>query len=111
LARFSTYKENKVFDMGQPFSIQFDFPIAHSDSTILLKAIAQLHHSEPYYVIKDFQFATGQKKNQSTSILPPQEIKVLKKGKINTWVHRESSKESLLSRAIGKAIEEGDSKN
>ena len=89
----------------QLFSIQFEFSIAHSDVTVLLKAVARLHQSGSYYIIQDFQFATSAKRSQATSILPSQEIKVFKKGRNNIWVHQDSERESRLSRAIRKAIE------
>jgi hypothetical protein len=39
------------------------------------------------------------------SILPDIEIKYLKTAKKGIWVHKDSERESVLSRAIGKAIE------
>jgi hypothetical protein len=90
--------------MKQPFEIKFDFPVAHSDLIISLRATAELHHSDPYYVVDGFYFAS-QNGKQHLSLLPAQEIKQIKKGHVHTWVHKDSGRESLLSLAIGKAIE------
>lgn len=91
--------------MEKPFYIQFEFPVAHSAFTVTLKATAELHHSDPYYVIHSFQYTENDRLNASISVLPTQEIKRLKKGRSVTWVHKDSERESLLSLAIGKAIE------
>jgi hypothetical protein len=92
--------------MKKTFEIKFDFPLEHSEQTISVKAVASLHHSNPYYVIENFQFAGKKGSRQHMSLLPKQEIKkVPKKGNGYTWVDRDSGKESLLSLAIGKAID------
>lgn len=91
--------------MKQRFEIKFDFAIAHSDHIIPLMATAELHHSIPYYVVDNFDVVgTGRHKNR-TSIIPAQEIKLIQRNSRNVWVHRESERESMLSIAIGKAIE------
>ena len=92
--------------MKKPFEIKFDFPLAHSEQTIFIKARVKLHHSDPYYVVDDFHFGGRQQHKNQLSILPVQEIKVLKKNGVRTWVHRDSGKESLLSLAMGRAIDE-----
>jgi hypothetical protein len=91
--------------MEEPFKIKFDFPIANSDVMVSLSATAQLHHSIPYYIVEGFSFPNS-KQGESVSVLPPQEVRLLKKGKLRIWVHKDSERESLLSQAIGKAIEE-----
>lgn len=91
--------------MEKPFEIKFDFPLAHSDLTITLKATAELHHSDPYYVIDAFHFASQKPLKDQVSVLPAQEIKRIKRGTSHAWVHRDSDRESLLSIAIGRAIE------
>ena len=91
--------------MEKPFTIQFEFPVAHSTFTVTLNATAELHHSDPYYVISGFQYADGNHPNAAISVLPVQEIKRLRKGGKSVWVHRDSERESLLSLALGKAIE------
>ena len=90
--------------MDKPFEIKFDFPLAHSDQTIKIRATALLHQSDPYYIVEDFHFAGAQTGTNQLSILPAQEIKEVNKGKTRTWVHRESERESLLSQALGEAI-------
>lgn len=92
--------------MDKPFEIKFDFPLEHSTYTVPLKAIAELHHSEPYYVVDFFTFGDKEPSKRAVSLLPSIEIKYMKKnGKGGIWVHKDSERESLLSRAIGKAIE------
>jgi len=91
--------------MDKPLDITFDFPVAHSSFTIPLKATAQLHHSEPYYVVDSFVFERRDETFSQLSLLPRIEIKYLKCGNTGSWVHTSSERESLLSQAIGKAIE------
>ena len=91
--------------MEKPFEIKFDFPLAHSDLFISLKATAELHHSEPYFIIDNFRFASAKPRKNDPSILPAQEIKETRRGNVRTWVHCDSERESLLSLAIGRAIE------
>jgi len=90
----------------KPFEIKFDFPLAHSDIIISLKATAELHHSQPYYVVDHFQEISSKAALHEPSILPPQEIKHIERNSANVWVHKDSEKESVLSIAIGKGIEE-----
>jgi hypothetical protein len=91
--------------MEQPFEIRFDFPLAHSELTISLKATAELHHSDPYYVVDHFRFINSRSKKKVPSVLPKQEIKRLKRGDGYVWVHRDSERESLLSISMGRSIE------
>lgn len=94
--------------MDKPFAIHFEFPVEHSGFTVAVKATAQLHHSEPYYVVHAFHLANSKSPGPvpPISILPAQEIKYLKKGNTGSWVHKDSERESMLSLALGKAIEE-----
>jgi len=91
--------------MKPQFEISFDFPVAHSNVKVTLRATVELHHSDPYYVVHDFNYGTRDHKDH-VSILPRQEIKFIKKGNTSHWVHCDSERESLLSIAIGKAIQE-----
>lgn len=91
--------------MDQPFEIKFDFALAHSDWIIPLKATAEPHHSELYYVVDHFRFAGTIPAKNDLSVIPPQEIKEVIHGSSKVWVHKDSERESLLSLAIGKAIE------
>jgi hypothetical protein len=97
--------------VDKSFEILFDFPLENSSYSIALKAIVQLHHSEPYYVIDSFSFdETSLPKSIKSldSLLPPIELKYIKTPKKEKWVHKDSERESALSRAIGKAIEKSD---
>ena len=91
--------------MEQPFEIKFDFALAHSDLVIPLKATAELHHSDPYYVVDHFYLAGAPQNKNDLSIIPAQEIKQVTRNGSKVWVHKDSGRESVLSLAIGKAIE------
>jgi hypothetical protein len=91
--------------MKKPFEIIFDFPLADPDFIITLKATAELHHSQPYYVVDDFHLIESKTPMTEASILPPQEIKLIEEGSEKLWVHKDSGRETLLSMALGKAIE------
>lgn len=92
--------------MKQPFEIRFDFPLANSDLIVSLRATAEIHHSEIYYVVKNFHLANNQPKKNEVSMIPEQEIKQIERDGQTVWVHKESERESLLSLAMGKAIDE-----
>jgi hypothetical protein len=55
--------------------------------------------------VDSFFFATTEHSGALNSILPALELKYLKTTEKETWVHNDSERESLLSLAIGKAIE------
>jgi len=88
----------------RPFEIKFDFPVASSNLKISLNATAELHHSEPYYLVSDF-YLTDNKHKGHHSILPDQEIKRIKRNDSYQWVHKDSERKSELSIAIGLGIE------
>lgn len=92
------------FKAMRPFEINFDFPVASSDLKISLSATAELHHSEPYYLVHNF-YLSNKSANGHHSVLPDQEIKRIKLDGNYTWVHKDSEKPSELSTAIGKGIE------
>ena len=89
----------------RPFEIKFDFPVASSNLKITLNATAELHHSEPYFVVHDFYLPDGKKNKGFHSVLPDQEVKRIHRDGAAVWVHKDSEKESELSLAIGKGIE------
>jgi hypothetical protein len=91
--------------MNQPFEIKFDFPLAHSDLIVSLRATAEVHHSVVYYIIKDFHFAGNLPRKNDISIIPEQEVMPVDRDGQRVWVHRESKRESYLSIAIGKSID------
>jgi len=91
----------------RPFEIKFDFPVASSKLKISLSATAELHHSEPFFVVHNF-YLTNNKSvtdHHHHSVLPDQEIKRIKRDGVYVWVHRDSKKESELSFAIGAVLE------
>ena len=91
--------------MNQPFEVKFDFALAHSDLTITLRATVQEHHSDPYYLVDHFHTASSPPANNDISIIPAHEIRQVERGGTKIWVHKDSDRESLLSLALGKAIE------
>jgi|GEM_PF-1137498 len=103
--RFRNAKTIKTnFKAMRPFEINFDFPVASSNLKISLRATAELHHSEPHYLVRDFYLTDGEHKTRH-SVLPEQLIRRIKSGSKHAWVHKDSEKESELSIAIGKGIE------
>ena len=89
----------------RPFEIKLDFPVASSDLKISLSATAELHHSEPYYVVHNFYLTDSKKNKDRNSVLPEQQVKRIKRNGVLVWVHKDSEKESDLSIAIGAGIE------
>jgi len=84
------------------FNVDFDYALSEKVK-LNVSAKAELHHSNPYYHITQFHF----KHNLNCSALFP-DIRIMaikEKDKIS-WVHTDSRKETTLSAAIGKAIEE-----
>lgn len=97
--------------MNLPLEIKFDFPLAYSDLTISLRATAEIHCSETFFLVDNFHFSVAKPGKRDLSILPAQEIKQITRGDSKVWVHRDSGRESLLSIAIGEAIENASGKS
>jgi hypothetical protein len=91
--------------MNQPLEISFDFALAPSSFVIRLQATAELHHSEPFYIVDNIQVAGVRHPQHQSPALPEFEIKKIKRDGEMVWVHCDSEKESLLSMAAGEAIE------
>ena len=89
----------------RPFEINFDFPVASTNLKISLSATAEMHHSDPYFVVHDFYLANSNRSNDRQSVLPDQEVKRIRKNGTYHWVHKDSEQTSDLSIAIGKGIE------
>ena len=83
--------------INKTYSIAFNFKLDHSNLTIPLTAEIEEHHSEIFYVVKNFRTQSQKER----SVLPDVRIK-----KVNgMWVHCDSSKETTLSMEIGAAID------
>ena len=91
--------------MNSPFEIKFEFPLAHSDLAVSLRATVTVHHSDLYYVVDNFHFAGINYRQRELALLPVQEIQKVRRGDVEIWVHKESHCESQLSIALGRAIE------
>jgi hypothetical protein len=91
--------------MKQDFTIRFDFPLEQSSVIIKLEAKVSIHHSITYYRVHAFNYTHHEVEND-ISLLPEQEIMMVEKDGAKRWVHKDSERETQLSMAIGKAIEE-----
>lgn len=84
------------------FDVNFDYSLSEN-ITIHLTAAVQLQHSIPHYTISNFHF---QESPGGKPLLNDIDIMAIKKNNDISWVHTDSRKETILSAAIGKAIEE-----
>lgn len=83
--------------VSSQFSIAFDFVADHGHLTIRLAAEVELHHSQVYYLVKNFHSPS----RAGTPVLPDIRIKKLQ----GRWVHADSEKETDLSEAVGRAVD------
>jgi len=83
--------------INRNYSIAFNFRLDHSNFTIPLTADIEVHHSETFYVIKNFRTQSQKEK----SVLPDVWLKKMN----GIWVHCDSSKETTLSMEVGEAID------
>lgn len=84
------------------FDVDFDYALSEN-ITLHLSANVQLQHSIPHYTVSNFHF---QESREGKPLLNDIDITAIKKENGISWVHTDSRKETLLSAAIGKAIEE-----
>lgn len=88
------------------FRINFDMPVRGSDIVVPMTAIAELHHSEPYYLLRTIEIISQKEDSKKGDVfLRELRIKQLKGEKENIWVHCDTGRESELSRSAGLAIE------
>ena len=79
------------------YNIAFDFLSDNGRLKVHLLADVELHHSQPYYIVRNFK-TIGR---EVSSGLPEVRLR-----RINgLWVHTDSGKVSDLSTAIGQAID------
>lgn len=83
------------------FDVEFNYALSEN-ITLSLTANVQLLHSTPHYLVSDFHF-----KNHpvGTPLLNDIDIKAVRKNGKISWIHMDSRKETVLSMAIGEAIE------
>jgi len=94
--------------MKHPFPITFDFALDDSKIIIVLTAIVELNEEEGYYTVHSFHSLLPDAHpsvSHTLSLLPDQQIKPIMFQSERLWVHRDSERESQLSRIIGKAID------
>ena len=77
--------------------IVFDFKIDQTRLQIQLMADVEVHHSDVYYVVKNFRLPG----RPQGAIMPEMKIKKVK----GQWVHTDSGKSTDLSEAVGQAID------
>jgi hypothetical protein len=88
------------------FRINFDMPIRGSDIVVPMTAIAELHHSEPYYLLRSIEIISkSENKGKGDVFIREIRIKQVKGEKENIWVHCDTGRESEISRSAGHAIE------
>ena len=88
----------KLSDMQvDSYTIAFNFLADDGRLKVDLLADVELHHSQPYYIIRNFKtIGRG-----TSSGLPEIRLKRVK----GLWVHTDSGKVSDLGNAIGQAID------
>lgn len=90
--------------MKTDISFDVDFDYALSESIVIrLTANVQLQHSIPHYIVSNFHFKESP---GGSPLLNDIDIMATKTSKGISWLHADSRKETVLSNAIGKAIEE-----
>ncbi|HYK47463.1 MAG TPA: hypothetical protein VEV83_19940 [Parafilimonas sp.] len=83
------------------FKIDFDYALSEN-ILIRLTATVQPQHSIPHYLVTNFHFRTNP---EGSPPLPDISVLALKRQGTISWVHTDSRKETMLSVAVGKAIE------
>ena len=79
------------------YNIAFDFLADDGRLKVHLLADVELHHSQPYYIVRNFK-TIGR---NISNALP--EVRLRRSGGL--WVHTDSGKVSDLGTAIGQAID------
>ncbi|HVK47011.1 MAG TPA: hypothetical protein VM488_04195 [Pseudobacter sp.] len=88
------------------FRIYFDMPIRGSDIVVPMTAMAELHHSDVYYLLRSIEITFKRDGNSKGDVLMRElRIKHVKGEKENIWVHCDTGRESDISRSAGLAIE------
>ena len=90
--------------MQNAFNIRFQLQNNDLPKTVDMEAKVQIHHSLPYFIVRDFRYS-GPGVKYRISAVPEQEIKCIETATGKKWVHKHSSKETPLSMAIGLGIE------
>lgn len=86
----------------QSFNVDFDYELS-DHINLKLTAKVEIHHSNPYYLVTDLYLKNHR---GDSPLLADVKIKAVNENNITGWRHTDSNKESVLSNAIGKAIEE-----
>ena len=81
---------------SSPFLVDFEFSADQGRLKVHLTADVEVHHSDVYYIVKNFRTASHE------HLLPDVRIKKLH----GNWVHTDSEKGTAISEAAGKAIDQ-----
>ncbi|MBS1597359.1 MAG: hypothetical protein JST75_03980 [Bacteroidetes bacterium] len=93
------------------FAIRFEIWLVKSNKLFAMQAIAQPAKADHSYLIHSF--SSSQKFNQDKIVseklaLPYLSIQRVERNGKKIWVHNDSGKETMISVAIGKAIDSHD---
>jgi len=102
-AEWNLSSERAYDRMDKSFTIEFDFPLEHSEWSIPITAIAEFNQHNEYYKVHSFGFSKSNAKEPS--LMPVQYIKAIKENGRTLWVDRDSGRFAPLIDAIGKSIE------
>lgn len=91
--------------MRKPFVIEFDFPLENTSVKIHLRAITEPNAKENSFLVHSFCSSSVVSEDPRKFLLPCQHIMYVNNQGTRNWVHTDSQKETLLSMAIGEAIE------
>ena len=88
---------SKLFHMTNSYTIAFTYFVENGKMKVDLVADVDEHHSDTWYHVKNLRTT----KSGIRQILPDVQLKKVK----GTWVHKDSERETDLSRAIGAALD------
>ena len=95
----------------QSFVIRFEFWLLNSDKLLTMEAIARPDKTEHSYLIHSFHNSPklqGDQISNEKLVTPYICIRRIERDGQKVWVHGDSGKETIISAAIGKAIESHD---
>jgi 1,2-phenylacetyl-CoA epoxidase PaaB subunit len=90
------------------FVIQFDIWLVKSNKVLTMQAVAQPGKNEHSYFVHSFSNSLKIQHDASVNgklTLPYMSIQVAERDGKKIWVHAKSKKETVISSAIGRAIE------
>lgn len=90
----------------QSFVIRFDIWLVKLNKVLTMQAIAQCDTNEATYLVHSFSISAKTLQVQNPKlVMPYMSIHRIERDGKKIWVHATSEKETVISAAIGKAIE------